>query len=99
MKHASYSLYVLEIKAIALGKRRFYVGQTSKSVDDRIQEHLSGIRHSRAVKSDFLHRVKEFEPNQKFTSKWDAESEETALGRKLIERGFDAVGPQGLPLA
>ncbi len=96
---ASYSVYVLELKPITFGKRRFYVGQTSKSVDDRIQEHLSGIRPSRAVRNDFLHRVQECEPKRKFSSKWDAESEETALGLKLIERGFDVVGPQGLPVA
>ena len=98
VKHASYSVYVLELKPITFGKRRLYVGQTSKSIDARIEEHLSGIRHSRAVRRDFLHRVKEFEPKRKFTSKWDAESEETALGLKLIERGFDVVGPKGLPI-
>lgn len=94
---AAYSIYVLELTSKNSKKRRFYVGQTSKIVDDRIKEHQSGIRASRSVKNDFVRRVIEFEPSRKFASKWDAESEETELGLKLIEQGFDVVGPQGLP--
>jgi predicted GIY-YIG superfamily endonuclease len=93
---AIYSIYVLELRPLVPEKRRFYVGQTSKPVETRIQEHLSGKHSSRAVKDDFLCRRGDLEPVRKFSSKWDAESEETALGVKLLHSGFDVVGPQGM---
>jgi predicted GIY-YIG superfamily endonuclease len=86
----------LELRRTSPERRRFYVGQTTKEVDVRIEEHLDGTRASRAVKKDFVQRVPELEPNRKFSSKWDAESEETALGNELIRQGFDVEGPQGL---
>ena len=78
VKTAKRSIYVLELKSRTPEKRRFYVGQTTKPVEVRIDEHLQGVRHSRAVRSDFLCRAEEFEPKRTFFSKWDAESEATS---------------------
>lgn len=93
---AEYRVYVLSLRSKDPGLRRVYVGQTSKEVDQRISDHLSGKNASRKVLRDYIERLPELEPVEKFYSKYDAEAEETALGQRLIDEGYAVVGPQNL---
>lgn len=96
LQKIEHSIYVLQLKELKPGQKRFYVGQTTKSVETRIQEHLSGIRDAKCVRTGSPKRVEAMEPKRKFSSLWDAEAEETALGNELISRGFAVCGPKDL---
>jgi len=95
----SYRLYVVNLDAKALGfpgRPCVYVGQTSLSINQRINQHLRGYKASKVAHA-FLGPNRALEPADKiFHSQWDAVAEETQFGRELQRRGFLVWGPQGL---
>jgi hypothetical protein len=94
-----HKIYVVELSANPIlgdGRPALYVGQTSKSPDDRIREHLSGIRNARFAGSMKVRRP-DLEPNSTFDShsKYNAEVFEETWANELTSRGFRVFGPRG----
>lgn len=93
----SHRLYVIDLDAEVLGKkgkRCVYVGSTSKSIEERLEEHRNGVRstnkRARAVKgiNSLLTPA-----GLRFYSSWNAKNEEYRLGERLKARGFVVQGP------
>lgn len=95
----SYKLYVVDLDSAKLkrpGKRCVYVGMTSLPVQDRLNQHRSGVKAARVARA-FLRLNTDLTPHHKvFFSRWDATAEETELGRTLARDGYEVWGPQGL---
>ena len=95
----NYRLYVVDLDATVLGfagKKCVYVGQTSMSINRRINQHLCGYKASKVAHA-FLGPNRALEPTDKiFHSQWDAVAEETQFGKELQRQGFLVWGPQGL---
>lgn len=95
---ANFSIYVVEIDCNRLGisvENLLYVGLTSKLPDERIAEHVAGIRPARFAKY-FGRRREDLEPDELLPkSKWNGEVQESLWGRELERRGYTVVGPHG----
>lgn len=97
-----WSLYVIELRPDAQSldlRPAVYVGQTSKSIDARFQEHLAGgweNRSSRVVAKRGIRLIPELIPRQKYYTQGDAEAAETRLGKRLEAKGYRVYGPQNM---
>jgi hypothetical protein len=95
-----WSLYVIELDSSHLPgcPGYFYVGQTSKSPEIRIDEHRLGKRNasgplfSRAAHRYFRGRRVDLEPKRKYFTLDSALKAESALRRKLEANGFTVSG-------
>lgn len=90
-------IYVVRLDAQKLGRpeqKCVYVGQTSKTAEERIAIHRAGGRHAAKTWRAFLKRAQNLEPPPKpIHSKWDAEAEEVAWGEHLRALGYHVEGP------
>lgn len=73
-----------------------YVGETSLTVEERLENHLAGKKSSAHVERAFVRRREDLEVDEVYPSRVHATVAETALGRALQARGFVVAGPQGL---
>ena len=98
-----YSLYVIDLDKEVLNIKKFremnpdyiddypcvYVGQTSKSPDDRFDQHKAGIHANRYAKKYGLRlRYKLFEQYNPIATRKEAEYKEALLGEHLRKRGY-----------
>lgn len=97
LRDASHRLYVIDLDADELGlpgKRCVYVGSTSKTIEERLEEHRNGVRstkkRARAVKGINSTLTP---TDLRFYSSWNAKVEEYNLGEKLKKQGFHVQGP------
>jgi hypothetical protein len=95
----THKIYVVELSANPISgddRRALYVGQTSKLPDERITEHLSGIRRARTARLMTVRRP-DLEPDANFDShsKYNAEIFEETWANELTSRGFRVFGPRG----
>ena len=98
----SWSLYVIELSPMPDSKDdqpAVYVGQTSKTIEERFSQHLKGGFENKASRvvtrrgGKLLHKLI---PKQKYYSQADAEAAETRLGNRLQDKGYRVYGPQGM---
>ena len=93
-----YVIYVVRLHAEKLGKPKqecVYVGETSKTAEERIAIHRAGGRHAAKTWRAFLERARDLEPPPKaIHSKWDSLSEEVSWGEQLRALGYHVEGPQ-----
>ena len=91
-------IYVVRLDAQKLGRpeqKCVYVGQTSKTAEERIAIHRAGGRHAAKTWRAFLKRAKDLEPPPKpLHSKWDSLAEEVAWGEHLRALGYHVEGPR-----
>jgi hypothetical protein len=90
-------IYVMEYCRDAPGKQSgawLYVGQTSKSREERISEHQRGIRAAKDARY-FSHRREDLEPQDHFFSVASAEQGEVEWGAHLAASGYLVRGPRG----
>ncbi len=96
---SAYRLYVVDLDSDKLkkpGKHCVYVGMTSLSIQERLAQHASGVKAARVSRA-FLELNTALTPHHTvFFSRWDANAEETELGKRLIREGYEVWGPQDL---
>ncbi len=102
-KLPEYSLYVIELCPAARHPEDaplpLYVGQTSKSIEERFREHKKGgkrasgkvFRRGRCLRPDLIL------DRQRYYFQDDAIKAETRLGIRLQKRGHRIYGPQNMP--
>lgn len=93
-----YRTYVLELDGARKPAHRgwLYVGQTSKSIPDRIAEHRSGrhLRHSRLVTEHFVSERPDLGDGVEYFTREDALLAESRLRVRLESLGFAVDGGQ-----
>jgi hypothetical protein len=92
-------IYVVELKTNPFTDEDLaavYVGRTSTSADERINQHLNGDKSAKTSKLMTIRRI-DLEPGETHFShsSYNAEVLETAWGRELEARGFRVFGPTG----
>ena len=98
----TYSLYVIELTPGPEHEEGalppLYVGQTSKSIEERFREHLDGGRTaSRRITGRAVGLRRDLILDTKvFYLREEAERAETRLGVKLKQRGHRVYGPQNM---
>jgi len=98
-----YSVYVIELRREVLEKKKVagknadrrddkpcvYVGQTACTPEERLAQHLAGIRSSRIVKEFGVRlRPRLYANVGPFETRAESERAETRLAEKLRRRGF-----------
>ena len=94
----AHRIYVIRYQHDAPGKpgdNWVYVGQTTKSRDERLSEHQNGIRPARGDARFLVSRAPELEPGAVYYSTEDAENAEFEWGLLLNARGYFVRGPSG----
>lgn len=93
-----YFVYVIELRdeaATRVDPRKpcVYVGQTGKSPEERLAEHLRGYRHSRWVRQFGIRlRPRLYTNFNPLSSRPEAEQMERRLAKSLKDRGFTVFG-------
>lgn len=97
-----WSLYVIELKPdprVQDKRPAVYVGQTSKAIEERFQQHKIGgyeNKASKVVTRRWVELKRSLIPRGKYYTKEDAEAAETRLGKSLEAKGYRVYGPQGM---
>ena len=95
-----YSLYVIELKRKEGDRNEqplVYVGETSIEVEQRYAQHLAGGRlASSKVTGRAVGLRPDLVPSANLSNRKASIAAETHLGKKLMEEGYEVVGPQGL---
>lgn len=97
-----WSLYVIGLKRDQRsddGNPAVYVGQTSKSIEERFKQHLLGgleNKASRVVTRRGDRILHDLIPRSKYFTQSDAQAAETRLGKRLEARGYRVYGPQDM---
>ena len=102
-QRTQYSLYVIELAPAQSHTEDalppLYVGQTSKPIEERFQEHVDGgWTASRRVTGRAIRLRTDLIPNTNlYYFREDAERAETQLGIELQQLGHRVYGPQNMP--
>ena len=95
-----YSLYVIELKRKEGDRSRkplVYVGETSIKVEQRYAQHLAGGRLASSKVTGRAIRLRpDLVPPANLSNRKASVAAETHLGKKLMEEGYEVLGPQGL---
>lgn len=91
-----YRLYVIELNpdpAKDGDAKAVYVGETSKSVDERFQQHLcGGMRASPHVVKRGVRILSNLTPRQLYFSREESKAAEARLAERLRKRGYAVYG-------
>lgn len=94
----TYRVYVLELEPKPAGKKGWlYVGETEKTVEERIQDHVAMARNSkgplfsRKVAAHFKRRRKRLEPGAVYMTREASKAAEKALAQRLREDGYEVT--------
>lgn len=97
-KVTTYRTYVIELDGSKKPELRgwLYVGQTSKPVAERIEEHRTGrrFRHSSKVAKNFRHPRPDLADEREYYDRGDAELAESRLRVRLERLGYAVEGGQ-----
>jgi hypothetical protein len=103
MARRTYHIYVIELEAAVLTFRKvreenplyvegmpcLYVGQTARSPEERFEQHVSGVKSNRYVRTFGIRlRPDLFERYNPLRSREEAEAMEQRLAEKLRTRGY-----------
>lgn len=95
-----YSLYVIELKRKEGDRGQkplVYVGETSIEVEQRYAQHLAGgLLASPKVTGRAVGLRPDLVPPAKHFNRKASVAAETHLGKRLLEKGYEVLGPQGL---
>ena len=88
-----YSVYVIQLESSITEKPDLYVGQTTKTVEERFSEHQSGVRTSSKISQRAVTLRKDLVPEKTaLRTKAEAETYEAWLAEWLRFQGYKVFG-------
>jgi len=93
----TYRVYVIELddkagRRVDVDRECVYVGQTTRTAEERFEQHRSGHMSSRVVRKYGLKLRPDLSPGRLYRTRREAERAEAEWARKLKARGHRVFG-------